>query len=140
MRIGIFSVISSPVTLSLRFSNRKLTLHFSFIIRVFLSYYYTQIYTHKIKKRNKTEKNLKRLTYLLQMVLSIQKNSLKPLKTHFVTLAGIEPTAKEPESFILSIKLQGHKRHKSIKLSLSFILFNIKTEKIIPIYIFHQQI
>ena len=24
-----------------------------------------------------------------------------------VTLAGIEPTAKEPESFILSIKLQG---------------------------------
>lgn len=25
----------------------------------------------------------------------------------FVTLAGIEPTSKEPESYILSIKLQG---------------------------------
>lgn len=31
----------------------------------------------------------------------------KQLNNNKVTLAGIEPTAKEPESFILSIKLQG---------------------------------
>ncbi|SBV96637.1 hypothetical protein KL86DYS1_11697 [uncultured Dysgonomonas sp.] len=45
-----------------------------------------------------------------------------------MTLAGIEPTAKEPESFILSIKLQGHslatQKYKNI---LSFYIITHKT-------------
>lgn len=40
----------------------------------------------------------------------------------FVTLAGIEPTAKEPESFILSIKLQGRLATQKYKIIPSFCI------------------